>query len=74
MNRRLFLCAIGASAIGLQSVNASEVIAKLQLSDAAWRARLPDAAYQVLRHEDTERPNSSPLVNEHRAGTYVCRG
>lgn len=74
MNRRLFLCAIGVSAIGLQSANASEVIAKLQFSDAAWRAHLPNAAYQVLRHEDTERPNSSPLVNEHRAGTYVCRG
>lgn len=74
MNRRLFLCAIGASAIGFEGANASEIITKLQLSDAEWRARLPNNAYQVLRHEDTERPNSSPLVNEHRAGTYVCRG
>jgi peptide-methionine (R)-S-oxide reductase len=74
MNRRFFLLSIGVSAIGLDAVSASEAIIKLRLTDAQWRARLPDAAYRVLRHEDTERPNSSPLVNEHRVGTYVCLG
>ena len=28
----------------------------------------------MLRHEATERPGSSPLNNEHRSGTFVCRG
>jgi peptide-methionine (R)-S-oxide reductase len=44
------------------------------LSDAQWRARLTPAAYQVLRHEDTEAPYSSPLLNEHRAGIFACAG
>jgi peptide-methionine (R)-S-oxide reductase len=45
-----------------------------KLSDAEWRARLPSAAYGVLRHEDTEAPFTSPLNDEHRAGTFVCLG
>ena len=32
------------------------------------------ASYEVLRHEDTERPGTSPLLNEHRKGTFVCLG
>ena len=42
------------------------------LNDADWRERLDPKAYQVLRHEATERPGSSPLNHEWRAGTYVC--
>lgn len=42
--------------------------------DAQWRERLSHEAYEVLRHEGTERPGSSPLNHEHRAGTYVCAG
>lgn len=44
------------------------------LSDAQWRARLAPAAYAVLRHEDTERPGSSPLETEHRPGVFACAG
>ena len=44
------------------------------LSDAQWKAKLSPAAYRVLRHEDTERPGSSPLNGEHRAGTFACAG
>lgn len=42
------------------------------IGDAEWRERLPDPAYRVLRHEATERPGTSPLNDEWRAGTYVC--
>ena len=35
---------------------------------------MPAASYEVLRHEDTERPGSSPLLKEHRKGTFVCMG
>jgi len=43
-------------------------------TDAQWRAQLPAASYQTLRHEATERPFTSALNDEHRAGTFVCRG
>ena len=45
-----------------------------QLTDAQWKARLSPAAYQVLRQEGTERPFSSPLNNEKRAGIFHCAG
>lgn len=45
-----------------------------KLSDAQWKQRLSPAAYRVLRHEDTERPGSSPLNREKRKGTFVCAG
>lgn len=45
-----------------------------KITDAEWRKRLPRATYEVLRHEDTERPGSSPLLAEKRKGTYVCAG
>lgn len=44
------------------------------LSDAEWQSRLSPAAYRVLRHEDTERPFTSPLNDEKRAGTFHCAG
>lgn len=45
-----------------------------KLTDAEWKKRLSPAAYKVLRKEDTERPNTSPLNAEKRKGTYVCAG
>jgi peptide-methionine (R)-S-oxide reductase len=44
------------------------------LSDAQWKARLSPAAYNVLRHENTERAGSSPLDHEKRRGTFACAG
>ena len=44
------------------------------LSDAEWRKRLSPLAYQVLRHGATERPFTSPLNKEHRAGIFACVG
>jgi peptide-methionine (R)-S-oxide reductase len=44
------------------------------MSDAAWRKKLGDQAWAVLRHESTERPFSSPLNDEHRAGRFACKG
>lgn len=45
-----------------------------KISDADWKKKLPPAAYNVLRHEGTEAPFTSPLLNEHRKGTFVCLG
>lgn len=46
----------------------------VSMSDEAWRDRLGPQAYRVLRHEGTERPYSSPLDREHRAGRFACAG
>jgi len=43
-------------------------------TEAEWRESLSDAAFAVLRREDTERPFSSPLNGETRAGVYACAG
>jgi peptide-methionine (R)-S-oxide reductase len=45
-----------------------------KVSDAEWRNRLSGPSYQVLRHEDTEPPFTSPLNKEKRRGTFVCAG
>ena len=66
------LFGIGAAA---RQVDAAPARAdRLQLDDAEWRRRLSPAAYDVLRHEGTERPYSSPLNAEHRPGSYHCAG
>lgn len=49
-------------------------ITKITKSDDAWKKQLSDKAYDVLRHEGTERPFSSPLNHEKRAGTFLCAG
>lgn len=43
-------------------------------TDSEWRGLLSPLAYDVLRHEGTERPWSSPLDAEKRAGVFVCAG
>src|SRR5271154_225891 len=43
-------------------------------TDAEWRKLLTPDAYDVLRQEGTERPFTSPLLNEHRDGTFTCGG
>jgi len=44
------------------------------LPEEEWRKRLSPEAFSVLRQEGTERPGSSALNREKRAGTYVCAG
>ncbi len=46
----------------------------LKLSKDEWRKRLDSAQFYVLREEGTERPGTSPLNSEKRAGVFVCVG
>ncbi len=78
-SRRRFLSWMGASAsfVALTACGSGRAEAKnfpVSLSDAQWRKKLTVAEYRVLREEATERPYSSPLDNEKRAGTFTCAG
>ena len=50
----------------------ADAIAPIQLAHTEWKKILEPARYGVLFEEDTERPRSSPLNLEKRAGTFVC--
>ena len=39
-----------------------------------WKRILGADRYMILREAWTERPFSSPLLNEHRRGVFVCAG
>ena len=47
---------------------------EIEKTDAEWRAQLTPQQYEILRKEGTERPWTSPLLNEHRKGTFACAG
>jgi peptide-methionine (R)-S-oxide reductase len=46
----------------------------ISLTPAQWQQKLGKDAYAVLREHATERPFTSPLNGEKRAGTFTCRG
>jgi peptide-methionine (R)-S-oxide reductase len=76
MLRRHFLSLISLSALSAATgfPVLAETITPLTLTDAQWKARLPPASYNVMRQEGTETAFTSPLLNEHRKGTFVCLG
>ncbi|MEO0031238.1 MAG: hypothetical protein RIS94_996 [Pseudomonadota bacterium] len=76
-NRRRVLGLLGAgtaivvaSACGARPAVAGNF--PVQHSDAEWRRLLTPEQYYILRQAGTERPFTSPLLKEHRAGTFVC--
>lgn len=72
--RRHFLCWLGAGAAlpVLAACNAQARTYPVRYTDAEWRKRLSPEQYHILREAGTERPFSSPLNREHRAGTFLC--
>jgi peptide-methionine (R)-S-oxide reductase len=61
--------------LGSNSAHAATAASyEISHSDAEWRKLLTPAQYKVLRQEGTERPFTSPLNDEHRAGVFACAG
>ncbi len=57
-----------------QDVKAEVSNEPVERGDTEWRKQLDPAAFEVLRHEGTERPFTSHLNDEHRDGVFVCAG
>src|ERR1700755_2139246 len=77
IDRRILLASV-ASLFGLAAfrwlrVTPARVAEKFEVekTDAEWRAQLTPQQYEILRKEGTERPNSSPLLKEHRKGIFA---
>ena len=71
MQRRHFLAGLmGGVFLGASPSFGYEVTK----SDADWKKLLSPGAYDVLRHQGTEAPFTSPLNNEHRKGVFACAG
>jgi peptide-methionine (R)-S-oxide reductase len=79
--RTLLFSAAAAVAVGLsvpllrrgEADGAGETF-EVTLTDAEWRKKLTERQYAVLRHESTEPPFSSDLLDEKRSGIYACAG
>jgi peptide-methionine (R)-S-oxide reductase len=75
MNRRTtLLLSTTALALAATRANAAQQSFEVTHTDAEWRKLLTPAQYYILRQQGTEDPFSSPLLNEHRAGTFNCAG
>ena len=87
MNRRSLITttALAFAAISLPTLfgartrfgsvsNASEGKFEVEKTDEEWRKILTEDQFQVLRKENTERPFTSALLDEHRAGNFHCAG
>ena len=83
-SRRLFLLSGATVALAACSGGAPKASAATpsdytddewrSLTEQDWKSRLAPAAFAVLRKHDTERPFTSPLNDEKRAGTFHCAG
>jgi peptide-methionine (R)-S-oxide reductase len=69
----LALLRFGRSALSTATAAPTEHF-EITHTDAEWKARLTPEQYAVLRQQGTERPFTSPLNHEKRAGTFACAG
>jgi len=76
MNRRNLLTGFlgGAAFFAARAIAGEAEKYEVTHTDAEWRKMLSPASYDVLRHEGTEYPFSSPLDLDFRKGTYSCAG
>jgi peptide-methionine (R)-S-oxide reductase len=68
------LVAVSAVALALPRAARAAAADLVTRTDAEWRKMLSADQYAVLRQAGTERPFTSPLLHEERAGTFACAG
>jgi len=80
MTRRLFLLGAGTAAVALSAagmrsgpVRAAQTF-EVAHTEEEWRKVLTPEQFAVLRQSATERPFTSPLLEEHRKGVFTCAG
>jgi peptide-methionine (R)-S-oxide reductase len=76
MNRR-YINLSSLSIMGLllgSGMARAEDVFEIMKSKEEWMKTLSPEAFAVLREEDTERPFTSALLEEHRKGTFNCAG
>jgi peptide-methionine (R)-S-oxide reductase len=77
--RNIFkLAGISFLALGLASrlttAEEASMVFEITKTPEEWKKALSPEAYAVLREEDTERPFTSALLEEHRKGAFTCAG
>ena len=81
IDRKLFIartevhcrrCGIERQVAGCAFKCAGQGTFEIVKSDAEWRKLLTAEQFSVLRREATERPYTSPHLNEKRPGTFKC--
>ena len=79
-NRRTFLTfstvglvSLGATARWVTQARAAERF-EVTHTEAEWKKLLTPEQFAVLRQSGTERAFTSPLLEEHRRGVFVCAG
>lgn len=78
-DRRTFIGLAGAAAVGVlllaqAGARASSLHFAVNHTPGEWLSILGPQRFAVLRDAATEPPFSSPLLNEHRKGVFVCAG
>ena len=79
VTRRFILASVAAglaasNLLGRASGARAAATFEIAHTDDEWRKLLSADQYAVLRQSATERPFTSPLLNEHRKGTFACAG
>jgi peptide-methionine (R)-S-oxide reductase len=79
LTRRFLLAGMAAGlaaagSLGRTAASRAAETFEVTHTEAEWRKILTPDQFAVLREAATERPWTSPLLNEHRKGVFACAG
>ena len=76
VDRRHFIGSLSVAALAAVIARPAKPAPAFEVvhSESEWRKLLSADQYDVLREAGTERPFTSPLLNEHRKGVFACAG